>query len=101
MQELPMLFPIAPSEFLKKLKVMIEEAVEAKMNQAPAISADLSAKTLLNTEEVCQIFRVTKPTVYKWMEQGRIKSFKVKSRRYFARSDIEIIIRRQKIPYES
>lgn len=100
MQEMPMLFPMETSEFLKKLKVMIEETVEAKMNQGPAISSELSNKTLLKPEEICQIFRVSKATLYVWIKQGRLKSFKVRSRRYFARTDIEAVLRRQRIPFD-
>lgn len=35
MEEMPMLFPIAPKEYWKQMRTMIEEVVEAKMNQAP------------------------------------------------------------------
>lgn len=95
MDEMQMLFPIAPSDFWKKMRVLMEEVVEAKMNQEPSIPAGLSEKTLLKPIEVCNIFRVSKATLYEWMKQGRLKSFKIRSRRYFARTDIEAIIKRQ------
>lgn len=99
MQEMPMLFPMETAEFLKKLKTMIEETVEAKMNSSPSIPSELSGKTLLKPEEICEVFRVSKSTLYVWIKQGRLKSFKIKSRRYFARTDIEAILRRQHIPF--
>lgn len=95
MEEMPMLFPIAPKEFWKQMRIMMEEVVEAKINKAPSIPAGLSEKTLLKPIEVCTIFRISKPTLYEWMKQGRLKSFTIRSRRYFARTDIEAIIQRQ------
>ena len=95
MEEMPILFPIAPKEFWKQMRLMMEEVVDAKMGQAPSIPAGLSEKTLLKPVEVCDIFRISKHTLYEWMKQGRIKSFTIRSRRYFARTDIEAIIQRQ------
>ncbi|TAJ47445.1 MAG: helix-turn-helix domain-containing protein [Chitinophagaceae bacterium] len=95
MEEMPILFPVTPKEFWKQLRSIVEEVVEAKMNAGHSIPAELSEKTLLKPLEVCDIFRVSKATLYEWMRQGRLKSFKIRSRRYFARTDIEAIIKRQ------
>lgn len=73
----------------------MEEVVDAKIKQEQSILGELAEKTLLLPKEVCTILRVSKPTLYTWMKQGRLKSFKIKSRRYFARTDIEKIINRQ------
>ena len=97
MQDTPMLFPMAPAEFWKQIKTTIEEVVKANIQQASfQIPTDhLPEKTLLKLSDVCAVFQVSKPTVYDWLRQGKLKSFKIKSRRYFLRADIETMIRNQ------
>jgi predicted DNA-binding transcriptional regulator AlpA len=94
MQETPMLFPIAPGEFWKQIKATVEEVVNAKLNQTiiQPTTDHLPEKALLKASDVCAIFQVSKPTIYDWLRQSKIKSFKIKSRRYFLRSDIEAMI---------
>jgi predicted DNA-binding transcriptional regulator AlpA len=94
MNETPMLFPMAPGEFWKQIRTTIEEVVNEKLNQqgaSPPVS-HLPEKALLKAAEVCTIFQVSKPTLYDWLKQDKLKSFKIKSRRYFSRADIEAII---------
>ena len=94
MNETPMLFPIAPAEFWKQIRTTIEEVVNEKLNHqtaSPSVS-HLPEKALLKASEVCAIFQVSKPTLYDWLKQKKLKSFKIKSRRYFSRIDIEAII---------
>ena len=95
MQETPMLFPMAPAEFWKQIKSTIEEVVNEKINQpfqSPPTDR-LPEKALLKLTDVCAVFQVSKPTLYDWLRQNKIKSFKIKSRRYFLRADIEAMIR--------
>jgi predicted DNA-binding transcriptional regulator AlpA len=94
MSETPMLFPIVPAEFWKRIRTTIEEVVNEKLNQQTSIPPvpHLPEKALLKASEVCAIFQVSKPTLYDWLKQEKIKSFKIKSRRYFSRIDIEAII---------
>jgi predicted DNA-binding transcriptional regulator AlpA len=94
MNETPMLFPMTPGEFWKQIRTTIEEVVNEKLNKqaaSPPVS-HLPEKALLKAAEVCAIFRVSKPTLYDWLKQNKLKSFKIKSRRYFSRIDIEAII---------
>ena len=49
----------------------------------------------LKATDVCKIFQVSRPTLYEWMKQKILKSFKIKSRRYFSRADIEVMINGQ------
>ena len=101
MQETPMLFPVAPSEFWKQIKVVVSEVVDAKLatmkTEIPS-SHDMPEKTLLKATEVCEIFRVSKPTLYAWIRQDKLRSFKIRSRRYFSRADIEQVIRQTQPP---
>ena len=94
MNETPMLFPITPSEFWKQIRIIIEEVISEKLRkQAPALSSSfLPEKALFKPAEVCKIFEVSKPTLYQWLKQKKLKSFKVKSRRYFLRTEIESVI---------
>ncbi|NCI52010.1 helix-turn-helix domain-containing protein [Sediminibacterium roseum] len=102
MQETPMLFPVAPSEFWKQIKVVVSEVVDAKLatmqNGTPQSCIDMPEKTLLKATEVCEIFRVSKPTLYAWIRQDKLRSFKIRSRRYFSRADIELVIRQMQPP---
>ncbi len=97
MQETPMLFPIAPTEFWKQIKTTIEEVVSEKLSQqiTNQPNSHLPEKALLKATDVCTIFQVSKPTLYEWLKQKKLKSFKIKSRRYFSREDIEAVIRQK------
>ncbi len=94
MNETPMLFPMAPSEFWKQIRTTIEEVVTEKLTQENISknSSLLPEKALLKASDVCEIFQVSKPTLYEWLKQKKIKSFKVKSRRCFNRADIDALI---------
>jgi predicted DNA-binding transcriptional regulator AlpA len=103
MNEVPMLFPMAPGEFWKQIKSTIEEVVNEKINQSfqPPPTDHLPEKTLLKMSDVCIIFQISKPTLYEWLRQDKLRSFKVKSRRYFLKTDIEAMIQREIIPVQS
>jgi excisionase family DNA binding protein len=94
MNETPMLFPITPSEFWKQIRIIIESVISEKLSkQNPSLNHSLlPEKALFKPAEVCKIFQVSKPTLYQWLKQKKLKSFKVKSRRYFLRTEIENII---------
>ncbi len=80
MAEVPMLFPMEPKEFWQQLRKMIEEVVEQK-NTSPANrpAENQTKKTLLKATEICELFQVSKPTVYEWMKQGKLQSVKIQS----------------------
>ena len=100
MQETPMLFPITPSEFWKQIRITIDEVVSEKLSQQLPLQTNphLPEKALLKATDVCEIFQVSRPTLYEWLKQNKLKSFKIKSRRYFSRTDIEAVIRQQDNP---
>ncbi len=95
MNETPMLFPITPSEFWKQIRIIIEQVIAEKLSQQKISQSNshLPKKALLKASDVCAIFQVSKPTLYEWLKQKKLKSFKIKSRRYFSREDIDAIIR--------
>jgi predicted DNA-binding transcriptional regulator AlpA len=94
MNEKPMLFPITPSEFWKQIRTTIDEVVTERLSQQniSPTKSHLPDTILLKVSDVCEIFQVSKPTLYKWRKQNKLKRFKVKSRRYFNRADIDNII---------
>ena len=103
MNETPMLFPITPSEFWKQIKMIIEDVIAEKLSQqkiSPS-NSHLPVKALLRASDVCEIFQVSKPTLYEWLKQKKLKSFKVMSRRYFLRAEIETLISGQEKPVTS
>lgn len=93
MAEVPMLFPMEPKEFWQQLRKMIEEVVEQK-NTSPTNrpAENQPKKTLLKAKEICELFQVSKPTVYEWMKEGKLQSIKIRSRRYFLSQDVEQLI---------
>lgn len=98
MAEVTMLFPYEPTEFWQQMKKMMEEVMEQKnTSTTPSQSANQSSpKQLLKAKEVCELFQVSKPTVYDWMNQGKLKSIKIRSRRFFLWQDIEELIKEGK-----
>ena len=98
-----MLFPIAPAEFWKQIKIIIEEVIAEKLSRQKLSPPNnyLPEKTLLKPSDVCEIFQVSKPTLYEWLRQKKLKSFKVMSRRYFLRAEIETLISGQDQPLTS
>jgi excisionase family DNA binding protein len=98
MSDVQMLFPMEPKEFWRQLKALVEEVVEQKnSSNAKQTSIENSPpKRLLKAKEVCALFQVSKPTVYEWLKQGKLKSIKIESRRYFLWQDIEELIRNSK-----
>lgn len=95
MQEGQIIFPVSQVEFWQQMRVVVAEVVEAKIGASQVQSqpmAILPEKTLLKVTEVCALFGVSKPTLYEWIKTGRLKSFKIRSRRYISRSEIEKVI---------
>jgi predicted DNA-binding transcriptional regulator AlpA len=41
-----------------------------------------------NSNKVCQLFQVTKPTIYDWIKHGKLKPYKIRTRVYFLLNDI-------------
>ena len=96
MENVQMLFPMEPAEFWSHLKTIIEEVVDQKNSPISKQTSvqDFPLKKLLKAKEVCELFQVSKPTIYEWMKQGKLKSIKVESRRYFLWEDIVELIKR-------
>ena len=90
-------FSNSSSEFWKQIKIIIEEVIAEKLTQQKIspLNNHLPEKTLVKPSNVCEIFQVSKPTLYEWLRQKKLKSFKIMSRRYFLRAEIEALISEQ------
>jgi excisionase family DNA binding protein len=99
MGDVQMLFPMEPKEFWQKLKAIVEQVIIEHNSQVPLLQIlDKNAqKPLLKVSEVCAIFKITKPTLYDWMNQGKLTSIKIESRRYFKSEDVEKLIEDNRI----
>jgi excisionase family DNA binding protein len=79
MENVQMLWPIESREYWQQMRKIVEQAV----NESKLQTADKrTERPLLKVKEVCEVFHVSKPTLYDWLKQGKIKSVKIQSRRY-------------------
>ncbi len=95
------LFPYPPIEYWEKIRNIIREEVEKKDKPNSSLhSAEtpgMTYKPLYKVEEVCSIFSVSRQTIYQWIDQGLLKPHKVRSRVYFLWTDLESLIKGQKL----
>lgn len=87
------LIPMAADAFWNKMRNLIEEVLverEAKLTTA----SNPPVPRLLKMKEVCELFQITKPTIYDWINKGELHSIKIESRRFFLMEDIEQLIAR-------
>lgn len=92
MAEVQMLFPMEPKEFWQKLKVIVEQVVIEHANFRAAGEPEVHRRPLMKASEVCTTLRISKPTLYQWMNSGKLPSIKIETRRYFKSEDVEKLI---------
>jgi len=89
----PMLFPYAPEKFWPQVRQIIREEIKHAEKQTMDASlyqtTGLTYRPLDKMAEVCKLFHVSKPTIYEWVEHGKLKPFKIRSRVYFLWQDIQ------------
>jgi predicted DNA-binding transcriptional regulator AlpA len=94
----PMLFPYEPEQFWLSIRQIIREEVNQVEKQRPVSptyeTPGLTYKPLYKITEVCQLFQVTKPTVYDWCKHGKLKPLKIRSRVFFLWQDIQNLLTR-------
>jgi excisionase family DNA binding protein len=93
----PMLFPFEPAAFWNQIRQIIKEEVNrANMEKLPDTSLTdtpgLTQKPLYKINEICSLFKVSKPTIYDWVKHGKLRRVKIRSRVYFLGSDIQQLI---------
>ena len=86
----PILVPITPEDFWTKMRVIVREEMNRKLtHQVSMETPGLTEKPLYKIQEVCSLFKVSKPTIYDWIKHGKLKRVKIRSRVYFLGSDIK------------
>lgn len=92
----PILIPYAPEEFWAEMrKIISEELKNIKVPDKPPVNykiEGLNYKPLFKIEEVCRIFSISRPTIYEWTKDGKLKPFKIRSRVYFLWDDIQRLL---------
>ena len=89
----PILIPFDPEDFWAQIRLIIREEVSKNQKEQPLVGTimetpGLTEKPLYKIQEICSLFKVTKPTIYDWIKHGKLKRVKIRSRVYFLGSDI-------------
>lgn len=90
----PILIPFEPEEFWGQIRLIIREEVARKNQEKPSNgnileTQGLTEKPLFKMQEICTLFKVTKPTIYDWIKHGKLRRVKIRSRVYFLGSEIK------------
>ena len=94
---IPILIPFEPEEFWAQIRVIIREEVTRNQKGQTVASnimetPGLTEKPLYKIQEICALFKISKPTIYDWVKHGKLKKVKIRSRVYFLGSDIRQLI---------
>jgi excisionase family DNA binding protein len=90
----PILIPFEPEEFWSQIRTIIREEMGRNQKEQTLCSTSimetpgLTEKPLYKIQEICSLFRVSKPTIYDWIKHGKLKRIKIRSRVYFLGSDV-------------
>lgn len=89
----PMLFPIEPDEFWKKIQQLIRaELAKKNEKQVEYTTPGFVQKPLYKAFEVCEMLNVSRQTLHAWAKEGLLRPYKIKSRVFYLWSDIEKLL---------
>ena len=95
----PMLFPFDPDQFWQRVRLIIrEELLVKEKTDSPKLvyeTPGLLYKPVYKIAEVCELFQVTRQTVYDWVRIGKLKRYKVRSRVFFLKDEIWQLFREE------
>lgn len=95
-ETIPILIPFEPEDFWAQMRVIIREEVAKSQKDQPLANLmetpGLTEKPLYKIQEICSLFRISKPTIYDWIKNGKLKRIKIRSRVYFLGSDIRSLM---------
>lgn len=60
------------------------------------IISEFQENEFLKIIELCEILKITKPTVYDWIKKGVLKPIKIQSRLFFKRADVLELLEQNK-----
>ena len=89
----PILIPLEREEFWAQIRLIIREEVSRDQKELTLQTSmlglpGLTEKPLYKIQEICSLFGITKPTVHDWIDHGKLKRLKIRSRVYFLGSDV-------------
>jgi hypothetical protein len=88
----PFLLIQKPQELIKLFEGLIDRKIREIGVQAPANTVSVSEESpFLSTKDVQKIFNVSRQTINDWRKSGLLSSFKIKSRRYFFRDQVQAL----------
>ena len=98
----PILVPIEAEKFWEQMRSIIREEINKHHGSQPIAEENLfqttglTYKPLYKMAEVCKFFGITRPTVYDWIKQGKLRPYKIQSRVYFLYDDIRDLLKVKK-----
>jgi excisionase family DNA binding protein len=95
--QVPILILLDPDQFWSRIREIFREEISRNQKELPfpitiMETPGLTEKPLFKMNEVCSLFKVTKPTIYDWVKCGKLKKVKIRSRVYFLGEDIRKLI---------
>lgn len=94
----PILVPMDLEAFWGGIRIIIKEEI-GKLNaytptnnkyQTPA---GLVEKPLYRIAEICDLFQITRPTLYEWIKDGRLTPRKIRSKVFFLAPDVNRLLK--------
>lgn len=82
--------------FWKKMRAVVEEVLQEQDRKA-WLTTDGATPQLLKVKDICELFQISKPTVYDWIRRGKLHTVKIESRRFFLVSDVEELIKKHRL----
>jgi predicted DNA-binding transcriptional regulator AlpA len=73
--------PVPLQELLDRIEQIVEDRLNRKEQQQ-------NADKLLTAAEVCQMLDITRPTLWSWTKQGKLKQRRLGNRIYYRQGDI-------------
>lgn len=95
----PILFPFEPEQFWQQMRMIIREEIAKQKSEMINAATQFETpgliyKPLYKIREVCNFFQVSRPTLYDWIKEGKLKPYKIKSRVYFLHNDLQQLLQR-------
>lgn len=82
-------------DYLQLIRTIVKEEIERGVNKTKnlAFKTDgLIEKPLYKMNEVCELFQITRPTVYEWIKRGLLKPHKLNSLIFFLAADVKKLL---------
>ncbi|MBO9728403.1 MAG: helix-turn-helix domain-containing protein [Chitinophaga sp.] len=87
----PSSFPFGSDQFWQQVRVIIREELFAGKDCPTKIVNEASSllhKPVYKITEVCDLFQITRQTLYDWIKIGKLKRYKIRSRVFFLRDEV-------------